>query len=82
MDNEMAMILVAVITTVGGILVALIQSLRKENRDDHEVVAWSLERLAVIAERTEDKVDTVKDELEEHLTWHEEDFSDGVERST
>lgn len=82
MDNEMAMILVAVITTVGGILVALIQSLRKENRDDHAVVQWSLERLAVIAERTEDKVDTVREELEEHLTWHEEDFPDGVERST
>jgi len=82
MDNEIAMILVAVITAVGGVLVALIQSLRKEDRDDHEVGAGSLERLAVIAERTEDKVDTVKDELEEHLTWHEEDFSDGVERST
>ena len=71
MDNEMAMVVVAVITSVGGVVVALIQSLRKENRQDHATVQDSLYHLERIALRTEDKVDTVKEELEEHLAWHE-----------
>lgn len=38
-------IVVAVIAAVGGILAALVQSMRKENRDDHAVVATSLNRI-------------------------------------
>lgn len=38
-------IVVAVIAAVGGILAALVQSMRKENRDDHAVVADSLNRI-------------------------------------
>lgn len=38
-------IIVAVIAAVGGILAALVQSMRKENRDDHAVVADSLNRI-------------------------------------
>lgn len=38
-------IIVAVIAAVGGILAALVQSMRKENRDDHAVVANSLNRI-------------------------------------
>lgn len=71
MDNGMAMVTVAVITTVGGVMVALIQSMRKENRADHATVQDSLYHLERIALRTEDKVDTVREELEEHLAWHE-----------
>ena len=38
-------VVVAVIAAVGGILAALVQSMRKENRDDHAVVADSLNRI-------------------------------------
>lgn len=70
MDNGLAMIVVAVITTMGGIMVALIQSLRKENREDHAIVRLRLNTIKEIAQRTEKKVDTVKSELHDHLNWH------------
>ncbi len=38
-------ILVAVIGAVGTVLAALVQAMRKENRDDHAVVADSLNRI-------------------------------------
>ena len=37
--------IVAVIAATGGVLAALVQSMRKENRDDHAVVADSLNRI-------------------------------------
>lgn len=49
-------IIVATIGTVGGILAALIQSMRKENHSDHAIVADSLNRI-------ESKID-------EHLNDH------------
>jgi len=41
----MEAVIVAVIAAVGGILAALVQSMRKENRDDHALVADSLNRI-------------------------------------
>lgn len=38
-------ILVATIGTVGVVLAALIQSMRKENHEDHAIVADSLNRI-------------------------------------
>ena len=38
-------IVVASIAAFGGILAALVQGLRKENRNDHAVVANSLDRI-------------------------------------
>ena len=38
-------VIVAVIAAFGGILAALVQGLRKENRTDHAVVADSLNRI-------------------------------------
>lgn len=70
MDNGIAMVVVATITAVGGVVVAMVHSARKENRADHAVVADNLVRLTQIALRTEGKVDTVKEELQEHLDWH------------
>lgn len=49
-------VLVAVISTVGVVLAALIQTMRKENNADHAVVADSLNRI-------ETKID-------EHITDH------------
>jgi hypothetical protein len=38
-------IIVAVIASMGGVLAALVQSMRKENRDDHAMVGQSLDRI-------------------------------------
>jgi hypothetical protein len=41
----MEAVIVAVIAAVGGILAAMVQSMRKENRDDHAIVSDSLNRI-------------------------------------
>ena len=41
----MEAVTVAVIAAVGTIIAALVQSMRKENRDDHAIVADSLDRI-------------------------------------
>lgn len=50
--------MVALIGAVGVVLAAMMQNLRKENRDDHAVVAHSLDRI-------ETKLD---DHIHDHLT--------------
>lgn len=50
-------IVVAVIAAFGGVIAALVQSMRKENRSDHAVVANSLNRI-------ETKLD---DHIDDHL---------------
>jgi hypothetical protein len=54
----MEAITVAVITAVGGVLAALVQALRKENREDHATVSDALTRI-------ENKVDT---HIRDHAT--------------
>lgn len=49
-------ILVALIGSVGTVLAALVQAMRKENRDDHAVVADSLNR--------------IETKLDDHITDH------------
>lgn len=82
MDNGIAMVVVAVITAIGGVVVAMIHSARKENRADHAVVTDNLVRLTQIALRTEGKVDTVKDELHAHLDWHTGEDNGRTRQST
>lgn len=41
----MEAVTVAVIAAVGTVIAALVQSMRKENRDDHAIVADSLDRI-------------------------------------
>jgi hypothetical protein len=43
----MEAVIVAVIAAVGGILAALVQGMRKENRDDHAMVGQALNRIEV-----------------------------------
>jgi len=50
-------IIVASIAAFGGVIAALVQSMRKENRDDHAVVANSLNRIEI-------KLD---DHIDDHL---------------
>ena len=54
-------IIVACIAAVGGILAAIMQGFKKENRDDHAYVVNSLERI-------ETKIDThVRDHATDQL---------------
>tara|TARA_B100002019_G_scaffold81384_1_gene70254 strand:- start:3491 stop:3697 length:207 start_codon:yes stop_codon:yes gene_type:complete len=67
MDNTtLSAIIVALITTMGTVLVALFNSLRKENRQDHNVVKEKLEELR-------QDVKDVDDKLDGHISWHLDD---------
>jgi hypothetical protein len=54
---------VALIAAVGGILVALVQKSRLENKSDHGVVASLLQDL-------HDDVSKVEGKLDNHIDWH------------
>ena len=68
MDNSS--IVVAVITTIGGIIAALIMSLKKENREDHALVTEQIRSVHKTVIRLGDKLD-------KHIDWHLEGNNDG-----
>ena len=59
----MEAVIVATIAAVGGILAALVQMSRKENKADHGVVAVLLKDL-------HNDVKDVDTKLEKHIDWH------------
>jgi len=70
MDGGWALILSAVVTAVGGIIVTVIALFRKENREDHAVVSGMLQHVFSSVGRVEVKVDKVSDRLESHVKEH------------
>jgi hypothetical protein len=78
MDQGTAAIIVAAITTLGGIVVGFLQSVRKmqrsaveENRQDHAVVQKQLGMIYRQVTRLDDKI-------EKHLDHHREGKKDGI----
>ena len=76
-DEPMAAITVALISTLGVILVAFIQAFKKEarvalkeNHDDHEIVQAQLGMIYKTVNRVDDK-------LEKHIDHHAEGLSNG-----
>ena len=72
MDQGWAAVVVAVITTVGGLLGLFLQTMRREaremrveNAEDHAIVQGQLQRIY----RT---INNVDDKLEKHLDQHRE----------
>jgi hypothetical protein len=66
MDPALATIIVAIITTVGGLLGLAIKEfklLKKSNTEDHGQV---MERL----DKVQTSVDGVSDRLNDHIDWH------------
>ena len=63
MDAVLGGIVVALITTVGTIMVAILNTLRKENREDHNVVRDKLQELR-------EDVKHIDNKLDDHITWH------------
>lgn len=70
MDAGWAIVLAAVVSAVGGVLVALIQKFRKENKKDHDVVTAMLRILYKSMQRNETKLDKVDERLQDHIESH------------
>jgi hypothetical protein len=70
MDGGWALILSAVVTAVGGVIVTVIAQFRKENQKDHALVAGMLQHMFSSVGRVEVKVDKVAEDLEGHIKEH------------
>jgi hypothetical protein len=67
MDAGWAVILAAVVSTVGAIIVSFIQKFRKENRADHQVVTGMMSLIYKSVQRNEHKLDKVDARLTDHI---------------
>lgn len=63
-------IIVALITGAFAVVVALIQSARRENKRDHGIVADSLRQVHTA-------IDTVGKKVDRHIEWHAEGGANG-----
>ena len=66
MDPALATIVVAVITTVGGLVglsIKEFRSMRKSNNEDHGAVMRKLDNVQT-------GVDKVAERLDDHIDWH------------
>lgn len=70
MNQGWAVVLAAAITASGGVVVAILQRLRKENRTDHNHVTQRLDWIHDAMSRVETKVDG-------HIQWHVEGADSG-----
>ena len=76
MDAGWALILSAVVTAVGGVLVTIISQFRKENRTDHDNVMSTLRIMHKGIGRVETKIDKVDSRVTDHLVSHSNEGSD------
>jgi hypothetical protein len=72
-DGGWALVLSAVVTAVGGIVVTVISQFRKENREDHAVVSGMLQHIYKSIKGVETKVDKVEHKLNGHIKEHTRD---------
>lgn len=70
MDGGWALVVAAVVTAVGGIIVALLQKFKEENHKDHAYVQGLLAMLYKSQNRIESKVEKVDERLSDHLEFH------------
>ena len=63
MDAALASVFVAFIASIGGILIAVIQKSRKENKGDHNMVKECIDLLR-------DDVKNIDRKLDNHMEWH------------
>lgn len=74
MDAGLASIIVALLTTVGGVIVAMIHKFRKENKQDHHVVTETLTMirndLKEDLSNIQSDVKDVHEKLDNHIDWH------------
>jgi Na+-translocating ferredoxin:NAD+ oxidoreductase RnfG subunit len=79
--------IVAIITAIGGILVALVQKGRKENKSDHNIVATMLVdvkgeilNLHHKIDHVDEQVDKVDDQMHDHMMWHYKKSTEGKKK--
>lgn len=70
MDAGWALILAAVVTAVGGIIVAAIHKARTQDSEEHGLVMDMMRVIHQSQARTETKVDRVDERLTSHLQFH------------
>lgn len=70
MDTAVASIIVALIGTVGTVVVTIIQKFRKENRLDHNTVMNILQDLHGDVEDLNSGVQAVNNKIDNHIIWH------------
>jgi len=63
-------IVVAIITIIGGVMVALIQQSRKENKTDHNIVAGMIKDVHKDVVKVEGKLEHVETKLDHHIKEH------------
>jgi len=63
-------IIVAAIAAVGGVITALVQKTRKENKEDHMVVADLVNGVKDEIFNVHHKIDKVDDRMQDHIMWH------------
>lgn len=68
----MEAVIVAAIAAVGGVVTALVQKTRHENRDDHSKVSGLLGGVKDEIINLHHKVDKVDDQIHDHIMWHYE----------
>jgi len=78
----METIIVASIAAVGGVITALVQKSRKENRDDHNVVAGLVSGVKDELFNLHHKIDKVDDQMQDHMMWHYEKSDPQSEKTT
>ena len=81
MDGGWALVLSAVVTAVGGVIVTVISQFRKENRTDHNDVMSVLRIMYKGIGRVETKVDKVDGRLTNHLISHATEGLDNGQRT-
>lgn len=75
MDAGLATVLAAAVTGVFGVVIVLVQQLRKENRADHATVSKQLRFIMGQVARVDKKVDN-------HMEWHGEGHGRTAEADT
>jgi hypothetical protein len=70
MDANWAIIVAAVVTAVGGIIVAVIQHARRQDSAEHGLVMDMIRLIHISQKRTENKLDKVDERLSQHLQFH------------
>jgi hypothetical protein len=78
----MEAVIVAAIAAVGGVITALVQKSRKENRDDHNVVAGLVSGVKDELFNLHHKIDKVDDQMQDHMMWHYEKSDPQPEKAT
>jgi hypothetical protein len=73
----MEAIIVATIGLLGGVLVALIEKSRRENKKDHDIVAEKIDSVGKSLGRSIDRVEKGLDRTEKKLDDHISDHARG-----